>query len=74
MLGTDWSWGQGQSTEARRSTAELLLSRSTALGGYGGGYGGGDQSGDVGDGGDVKTTLTGVFPWARHRFTPRLEV
>ena len=70
MLGTDWSWGQGQSTEARRSTAGLLLSRSTALGGYGGG----DQSGDVGDGGNVKTTLTGVFPWTRHRFTDRLEV
>ena len=69
LLGTDWSWGQWQGTDAKRTTAGLLLSRSTAHGGYGGG----DTSGDVADGGDVRTTLTGVFPWARHRFTERLE-
>ena len=69
LLGTDWSWDQWQGTDARRTTAGLLLSRRTAHGGYGGR----DTSGDVGDGGDVRTTLTGVFPWARHRFTERLE-
>ena len=62
MLGTDWSWGQGQGGAARRSTAGLLLSRSAGDGDYAG----------AGTG-DVDTTLTGVFPWARHRFTDRLE-
>ena len=62
MVGTDWSWGQWQGGEARRSTAGLLLSRSAGDGDYAGA-----------DAGDVETTLTGVFPWARHRFTDRLE-
>ena len=70
MLGTDWSWGQwpdGQGGEAGRSTAGLLLSRSTSDGGWG--YAGTGK----GSSGDVEATLTGVFPWARHRFTDRLE-
>ena len=66
MAGTDWSWGQWQGSEARRSTAGLLLSRSRADGGY--------ARPDSGSSGDVASTLTGVFPWARHRFTNRLEV
>ena len=55
LLGTDWSWGQGPSGEARRSTAGLLLSRSTSDGGYGSPAGGSS--------GEVAATLTGVFPW-----------
>ena len=69
MLGTDWSWGQwpdGQDVTGR-STAGLLLSRSTSDGGWG--YAGTGK----GSSGDVEATLTGVFPWARHRFTDRLE-
>ena len=70
MLGTDWSWGQwpdGQGGEAGRSTAGLLLSRSISDGGWG--YAGTGK----GSSGDVEATLTGVFPWGRHRFTDRLE-
>ena len=63
MLGADWSWGQWPGGEARRSTAGLLLSRSTADGGYAGAE----------DAGKVDATLTGVFPWVGHRFTDRLE-
>ena len=69
MLGTDWSWGQwpdGQDVTGR-STAGLLLSRSTSDGGWG--YTGTGK----GSSGDVEATLTGVFPWGRHRFTDRLE-
>ena len=67
MLGTDWSWGQQpDGGEARRSTAGLLLSRSSSDGSY--------DSTDPGRGsGKVAATLTGAFPWARHRFTERLE-
>ena len=67
MLGTDWSWGQGTGGgEARRSTAGLLLSRSTSDGGY--------DSPAGASSGDVAATLTGVFPWGSHRFTDRLAV
>ena len=66
MLGTDWSWGQWpDGGDARRSTAGLLLSHSTSNGSYA-------SPGSSGSG-DVDATLTGAFPWARHRFTERLE-
>ena len=67
LLGTDWSWGQWPGGgEARRSTAGLLLSRSTSDGGY--------DSPAGASSGDVDATLTGVFPWGSHRFTDRLAV
>ena len=66
LLGTDWSWGQWPGSEARRSTAGLLLSRSTSDGGY-------DRPAG-GSSGEVAATLTGVFPWGSHRFTDRLAV
>ena len=67
LLGTDWTWGQWPGGgEARRSTAGLLLSRSTSDGGY--------DSPAGASSGDVAATLTGVFPWGSHRFTDRLEV
>ena len=67
LLGTDWSWGQWPGGgEARRSTAGLLLSRSTSDGGYDNPAGGSS--------GEVAATLTGVFPWGSHRFTDRLAV
>ena len=63
MLGTDWRWGQWpDGGEGRRSIAGLLLSRSTADGGYAGS-----------DAGEVDASLTGVFPWIGHRFSHQLE-
>ena len=63
MLGTDWRWGQWpDGGETRRSIAGLLLSRSTADGGY-----------TRSDAGEVDAILTGVFPWIGHRFTHQLE-
>ena len=67
LLGADWHWGQWpDGGEARRSTAGLVVSRSSSSGGY--------DSGSGGMKGDVDSTLTGAFPWLRHRFTERLEV
>ena len=69
MVGTDWSWGQPPDSEVSRTTAGLLLSRSTAAGSYDGA----DSGTANGSSGDVATTLTGVFPWGRHRLNDRLE-
>ena len=69
MVGTDWSWGQQPDSEASRTTTGLLLSRSTAAGSDDGA----DSGTANGSSGEVATTLTGVFPWGRHRFTDRLE-
>ena len=67
LLGMDWSWGQQpDGGDARRSTAGLMVSRSSSDGSH--------DSTDPGRGsGDLAATLTGVFPWGRHRFTDRLE-
>ena len=72
MLGADWTRG--------RWTAGLIVSHSAAEGGYSGapdagsgpGAGTGPGSG-AGTGGRVEATLTGVFPWARHALSERLE-
>ena len=67
LLGADWHWGHWpDGGNARRSTAGLVVSRSSSSGGYGTGANGRE--------GEVDSTLTGAFPWARHRFTDRLEV
>ena len=67
LLGTDWSWGLWpDGGEARRSTAGLMVSRSSSDGSY-------DSTDPSRGSGDVTATLTGVFPWGRHRFTERLE-
>ena len=67
LLGTDWSWGQSpDGGDARRSTAGLMVSRSSSDGSY-------DSTAPGRGAGDVAATLTGVFPWGRHRFTDRLE-
>ena len=60
MLGADWTRG--------RWTTGLIVSHSAAEGGYSGAPGAG-----AGTGGRVEATLTGVFPWARHALTERLE-
>ena len=76
MLGADWTRG--------RWTTGLILSHSSAEGGYSGapdagdGPGSGSGSGTgpgsgSGTGGRVEATLTGVFPWARHALSERLE-
>ncbi len=78
MLGADWTGG--------RWTAGLIVSHSAAEGGYSGAPGAGDGPGDgagtaagsgpgsgSGTGGRVEATLTGVFPWARHALSERLE-
>ena len=78
MLGADWRRG--------RWTTGLILSHSSAEGGYSGasdagdgsgapgsGSGAGGASGTGGTGGSVEATLTGLFPWARHALSDRLE-
>ena len=62
MLGADWSRG--------RWAAGLILSHSAGEGGYAGAPA--DASGS-GTGGRVEATLTGLFPWARHTLSERLE-
>ena len=64
MLGADWSWG--------RWTAGLIVSHSRGEGGYSGAPGASDGPGS-GTGGEVEATLTGLFPWARHALSERLE-
>ena len=66
MLGADWSRG--------RWTTGLILSHSSAEGGYSGAPGAGDGSGSGAvTGGKVEATLTGLFPWTRHALSERLE-
>ena len=72
MLGADWTRG--------RWTAGLIVSHSVGEGGYSGVPGAGDGTGDgagdgsaSGTGGRVEATLTGLFPWARHALSERLE-
>ena len=74
MFGADWTHG--------RWTTGLILSHSSGEGGYSGAPGAGDprigvprigRSGAGGAGGSVEATLTGLFPWARHALSDRLE-
>ncbi len=76
MLGADWTRG--------RWTAGLIVSHSVGEGGYSGAPGAGDGTGDgsasgtgpgsgSGASGRVEATLTGLFPWARHALSERLE-
>ena len=76
MLGADWTRG--------RWTAGLIVSHSAGEGGYSGAAGAGDGAGNgpgagtgpgsgSGTSGRVEATLTGVFPWARHALSERLE-
>ena len=76
MLGADWTRG--------RWTAGLIVSHSAGEGGYSGAPGAGDGAGNgpgagtgpgsgSGASGRVEATLTGVFPWARHALSDRLE-
>ena len=61
MLGADWT--------RDRWSAGLIVSHSRGEGGYSGlGSGAG-----TGAGGKVTATLTGVFPWARHALSDRVE-
>ncbi len=65
MLGADWSRG--------RWAAGLILSHSTGEGGYTGAPADADGVSGSGTGGRVEATLTGLFPWARHTLSGRLE-
>ena len=68
MLGADWTRG--------RWTAGLIASHGVGEGGYSGAPTVGDGTGDgsaSGTGGRVEATLTGLFPWARHALSERLE-
>ena len=62
MLGADWTRG--------RWTAGLIVSHSVGEGGYSDGSGTGSASGANGR---VEATLTGLFPWAHHALSDRLE-
>ena len=66
MLGADWTRG--------RWTAGLIVSHSVGEGGYSDGSASGTGPGSAsGTGGKVEATLTGLFPWARHALSDRLE-
>ena len=72
MLGADWRRG--------RWTTGLILSHSSGEGSYRDGPGSGTDTGagsgpgsGSGTGGSVEATLTGLFPWARHALSERLE-
>ena len=70
MLGAEWTRG--------RWTAGLIVSHSVGEGGYSDGSGTGSASGTgpgsgSGASGRVEATLTGLFPWARHALSERLE-
>ena len=65
MLGADWTRG--------RWAAGLILSHSTGEGGYAGAPADADGVSGSGTGGRVEATLTGLFPWARHTLSGRLE-
>ena len=72
MLGADWTGG--------RWTTGLIVSHSVGEGGYSDGSESGARSlTDSGPGsgsgtsGRVEAALTGVFPWARHALSDRLE-
>ena len=72
MLGADWRRG--------RWTTGLILSHSSGEGSYRDGSGSGTDTGagsgpgsGSGTGGSVEATLTGLFPWARHALSERLE-
>ena len=65
MLGADWRRG--------RWAAGLILSHSTGEGGYAGAPADTDGDSGSGTGGRVEATLTGLFPWARHTLSGRLE-
>ena len=72
MLGADWTWGRsallgGEMPGAGRLRAGLVFSHSEGEGGYAGAPGTGAMSGEV------EASLTGLFPWARHRLTGRVE-
>ena len=61
MLGADWT--------RDRWTAGLILSHSKGEGGWSAG----DGASRSGPAGRVEATLTGLFPWARHAVSDRLE-
>ena len=64
MLGADWTWGrEPPSGGAGRTSAGLVLSHSAGEGGYAA----------TESSGEVEATLTGLFPWARHGLSDRLE-
>ena len=65
MLGADWTRG--------RWAAGLILSHSAGEGGYAGAPADADGVSGSGTGGRVEATLTGLFPWARHTLSGRLE-
>ena len=64
MLGAEWMRG--------RWTAGLIVSHSSGEGGYSGALDAEDGAGS-GMSGRVEATLNGVFSWARHALTERLE-
>ena len=69
LLGADWTWGGAAASGAGRWSAGLVLSHGWGAGGYDGT----DGEAAVGSSGTVETTLTGLYPWARHALTERLE-
>ena len=72
MLGFDWTQGSGP----RSWTAGLIVPHSRGEGDWSGAPAAGDGAGDGSrpwTSGRVEATLTGLFPWARHALSERLE-
>ena len=64
MIGTDWTRDPGSGAGAGRWSAGLIVSHSTAEGGYRGGEGAS---------GKVLASLTGLWPWGRVALNDRID-
>ena len=71
MLGADWTRDPGSRQGAGAWTAGLLVSRSEGEGGY---RSEGDPGSGSGTGGEVGSTLTGLYPYGRYMLNDRVTL
>ena len=71
MLGADWTRDPGSRSGAGAWTAGLLVSRSEGEGGY---RSEGDPGSGSGTGGEVGSTLTGLYPYGRYMLNDRVTL
>ena len=76
LVGADWTGGPGSPDKAGAGggkwTAGLMLSHARGTGRYRGASG--DGPGRTGGGGEVESTVTGLYPYGRYRATDRVTV
>ena len=76
LVGADWTGGPGSRDKAGAGggkwTAGLMLSHARGTGRYRGASG--DGPGRTGGGGEVESTVTGLYPYGRYRATDRVTV